>query len=481
MAAVTQRVRAPKMESLFAAVLVLFGFRLGVRPIHDNSMLTHLRTGIDMVNGDGIPTVDPYSFIAAGRSWTVQSWLPEWTYGWAYELGGFRFVVLEQALLCALLAWLIVRLARAGSPLRTTLAAVVAIGIGAPYWSPRPLLFGLILMALLITVVEGRRSSWLLIPIVWLWVQSHGSFPLGLVWLGGRALGQWIDWRAWPHDTMRYIGAFVVGLLASIVNPLGAKLLLFPITILEKRDSFKSILEWQSPDFNGSDGRFALVFLAVALVILARSKVSWRDLVPVVGFVILSLLAMRNLPVLALVLAPVLGRALRRTETSSRSGVTATDEFTPRRQRLNRVVFVAVLATFAVFAASIWTTPPLALAPFPEKAVTYLDEKGLLVAPHVLAEQDFVGNYLTLRFGRRVPVFIDDRYDMYPAEVAADYQTLNTGGPRAPSVLNRYDVDVVLWNRQQALATVLAASDGWTQVFRDGDWVVYRRTSTIER
>jgi len=138
MSTVTRRVRAPKMEALFGAVLVLFGFRLGIRPIHDNSMLTHLRTGIDAVNGHGIPRVDPYSFTAAGKTWTVQSWLPEWTYGWAHSLGGYRLVVLEQALLCAGLAWLIFRLSRAGSPLRTTLAAVVAIGIGAPYWSPRP-------------------------------------------------------------------------------------------------------------------------------------------------------------------------------------------------------------------------------------------------------------------------------------------------------------------------------------------------------
>ncbi len=477
MSTLTRWIRAPRMEALFAAVLVLFGFRLGVRPIGDNSMFTHLRTGIDAVAGNGIPRIDPYSFTAGGKPWTVQSWLPEWTYGWAHSLGGYRLVVIEQALLCATLAWLIYRLARAGSPLRTTLAALVAIGIGAPYWSPRPLLFGLIAMALLVTVVERRRSPWLLVPIVYLWVQSHGSFPLGLAWLGARAFGQWLEWRDWPDDTMRYIGAFVVGLVVSVVNPLGARLLLFPFTIFQKRANFASIIEWRSPDFNGFDGRFALVFLAVALVILARSKVSWRDLVPVVGFLVLSLIALRNLPVAAVVLAPVLGRSLRRTDGSSRSGSTA--ELTPSRLRLNRVVMVMIILMFAIFTASIWSTPPIAAEGYPVAAVTYLDEHGLLVAPHVLAEQDFVGNYLTLRFGRRVPVFIDDRYDMYPADVAKDYRTLKAGGAEALSLLDRYKIDVVLWNREQPLTTVLAVTGAWTQVFRDGDWVVYRRTSTM--
>ena len=60
----------------------------------------------------------------------VQSWLPEWTYGWADRLGGFRLVVFEQAVLTALLAWLVVRLVRAGSPLRTAFGGLIVVGLG---------------------------------------------------------------------------------------------------------------------------------------------------------------------------------------------------------------------------------------------------------------------------------------------------------------------------------------------------------------
>jgi len=251
-------VMAPKMESLFTAAVVLFGFRLGARPIGDNSMFTHLRTGIDMVATGSIPRSDPYSFTAASHRWVVQSWLPEWSYGWAHRLGGYKLVVFEQAVLVALLAWLVVRLARAGSPLRTALAGITAVGVGTALWTPRPLLFGLICMALLIAIVERRRSPWLLLPVVWLWVNSHGSFPLGLAWLGARALGEGLDWRAWPRDTLRYVGWFVAGLLVSVANPLGARLLTFPLTLGEKREAFQNIVEWRSPDFSRSGGYFAL-------------------------------------------------------------------------------------------------------------------------------------------------------------------------------------------------------------------------------
>jgi hypothetical protein len=476
--ALIRRLRAPRLESLFVATLVLFAFRLGVRPIGDNSMFTHLRTGVDTVAGRGIPRTDPYSFTALGHRWVVQSWLPEWTYGWAARLGGFRLVVFEQALLSAGLALLIVRLARAGSPLRTALAGAIAIGAGAGYWSPRPLLFGLICMSLLLTVVERRRNPWLLVPLVWLWVQSHGSFPLGLAWLGARAVGEWLDWRAWPDETMRYVGGFVGGLAVSVINPLGSSPLVFPLTVVGKRDAFIAILEWRSPDFQTLPGRFSLVFLALALALLIRSRVSWRDLVPVVAFLVASLVASRNVPVAAIVLAPVLGRALRRPEGTPRPRSTVTVTLPPPTGlRLNRALSATISAGFVLFGASIWLTKPLQLTAYPQSAVTFLHDNGLLATSHRLAHQDFVGNYITLRYGRKARVFVDDRYDMFPVAVSRDYRELLKGRAEALAVLDRRGVDVVLWHRDLALATILSASDRWQQVFRRGDWVVYRRAT----
>ena len=466
--------RSPRLtlESLFVATIVLFGFRLGARPITDNSMLTHLRTGIDIVRSGGIPRTDPYSFTAHGRPWVVQSWLLEWTYGWAHRLGGFRLVVLEQALLTALLAWLLVRLARAGTPLRTGLAGCIAVGIGSLFWSPRPLLFGLICLALTVTVVERRRSPWLLVPLVWVWVNSHGSFPLGLVWLGARAAGEALDWRAWPRQSLRYAGGFVAGMAASLLNPLGARLLLFPLTLAGKQDVFARIIEWQSPNFQRAGGPVVLAFLALALAVFMRARLAWRDVVPVVVFVALALTALRNVPAAAVVLAPVLSRALRPAARTGLGGLPAGRE--RARERVNRAFAATIAFAYLVFALSIGAQRPLALNPYPEAAAGFLDRQGLLAAPHRVAHQDEVGNYLTFRFGRRARVFIDDRYDMFPARVSSDYFTLLRGRPGALQVLDRWNVDVVLWRRDLALVTLLKAS-GWQEAFTAKGWVVLRR------
>ena len=464
--------RAPKLESLFVATFVLFGFRLGVRPIGDNSMFTHLRTGFDMVRGGGIPREDPYSWTAQGTDWVVQSWLPEWTYGWADRLGGVRLVVLEQAVLMAGLAWLILRLARAGSPSRTALSGLIVVGIGAAHWAPRPLLFGLICMALTVTIVERRRTTWLLVPVVWLWVQSHGSFPLGLAWLGARAVGEALDWRGWPRDAMSYVGAFVVGLVAAVANPLGARLLTFPLSIGDKRDTFERIIEWMSPNFQAGPSRVTLVFLVPALLLLFRARLTWRDVVPVVAFIAAGLLAARNLPVAAIVLAPVLGRMLRRPESAPvRRAETSSQE------RTNRVLALTLAVAFVLFGMSIWNRPALRLRSYPVAATTFLEEEGFLADTHRLAHMDFVGNYLQLRYGDRVRVFIDDRYDMYPADVSRDYRRLQRATKEALQILDDRSVSVILWDDDQPLTNLLRVSGRWEEIHRSDDWVVLRRSA----
>jgi len=456
------------MESLFVAAFVLFGFRLGARPISDNSMLTHLRTGIDMARTGAIPRTDPYSVTAGGERWVVQSWLPEWTYGWAYRIGGFKLVVLEQAVLLALLAYLVVRLARTGSPLRTALAGVAAVGIGASPWTARPLLFGLLCMALTVTIVERRKPAWWLVPLVWVWVNSHGSFPLGLAWLGVRAVGEGLDWRVWPRQTWRYIGGFAGGLAFSVLNPLGLRLLAFPLTLGEKNESFRNIIEWRSPDFSREGGYFALAFLAIALALLFRARLNWRDVVPVVLFTAASMLASRNVGPLAIVLAPVLGRALRRSPAPEETGRASGNP------RMNRAVLATIVAAFLVFGTFVLTTDPIDITAYPARSVTWLEEQDLLTEPHRLAHEDYVGNYLTLRYGDEARVFIDDRYDMYPVEVARDYRTLLEGGPGVLDVLERRRIDVVLWEEKLPLVQILRAT-GWRETFSEDDYVVLQR------
>ncbi len=72
-------------------------------------------------------------------------------------------------------------------------------------------------------------------------------------------------------------------------------------------------------------------------------------------------------------------------------------------------------------------------------------------------------------------VFIDDRYDMFPAAVIRDYQRLLTAAPETNTILEMWKIDVVLWERRLPLTALLKASGHWLEIYSDERWVGLRR------
>jgi len=475
-----ERARARlSVESLVVATLGVFGFRVGLRAISDNSALVHLRTGIEMVRTGHIPRSDPYSFTAHGQPWVVQSWFASLLYGATYRLGGWLFgaggrlhleLVLEGVLM-AVLAVLIARLARTGVAVRTMASAGVAVLFGAVFWSPRPLILGLIGLALLVTVVETRANPWWLVPVMWMWVNSHGSFPLALAWLGLVYVGKAVDTRGWARDLWPYVVATVGGLVVSIVNPLGTRLLTFPLAVEQKASVFRNVIEWRSPNFQTPDGTYALVLIVLALVIVFRARLSWSDTLPAVAFLALGLYSLRFIAPAAVVLAPVLGRALRPAQAPAPRPPDATLE------RLNRIVAYALAVLVVLFGLVSLRGSGLDLSTYPAAAEVWMAQHGYLdPSVHKVAEQDTVGCFLILLRGSQGRVFIDDRVDMYPISVSDDYDALLHADPKSPQILDKYGVDTVLWDRHLALPGVLLAHGGWVVSYQDKGWMVLTRT-----
>jgi hypothetical protein len=89
-----------------------------------------------------------------------------------------------------------------------------------------------------------------------------------------------------------------------------------------------------------------------------------------------------------------------------------------------------------------------------------------------VASQETVGNYLELVRSTEARVFLDDRVDMYPEAVVEDFLVLLRGRPGWREVLERREVDVVVWEANQPLASLLADDPAWRTVYADGTWIV---------
>jgi hypothetical protein len=353
------------------------------------------------------------------------------------------------------LGWLLTR--AAVDPLRRTLAVLPFLTAAAFGWSHRPYVIGLICLALVLLAADGRLDPRWLVPIGWLWLNTHGGWPLGLVALAVLGIGRWLDERD-ARTELRAGGWLVAGLLVGCLNPYGPKLLTFPLIALERQEAFRRIVEWQAPTFTGRDELAFLAVVALAVVAL-RLRPTWRRALPVVVFVAAALVSARNVQVAALVLVPGIAEGLRREG----------GETFPALAR-PVAALAAVLAAVTLVGAA--TGDAFGDEPYPVEATAFLEDEGLDPTQATVIAIDYVGNYWEARYGTDARIFVDDRVEVLPLDVLDDYATLVAGGPGWDDALERYDPDAIVWEGDRPLAQLLRASDGWRIAHEDDKFVV---------
>jgi hypothetical protein len=460
--AVTARLRQPpSLAGVVGSVVVLAGLFIGLSPLDDNSFFTHLATGRLILDGHSVPTHDPYSFTAAGHDWVVQSWLASVLYAAAERVAGSAGVVLLVGLTAMALAAIVWTLTRPADTVTGRIAVgAVVIAVGAGSWVERPLLFGLLAFALALLAAEGRLDPRWLVPAFWVWTNTHGSYPLGILALALLALGRKLDGEPWSVE----LGALkwaAVGALLGMVGPLGLHVLTFPVELLRRQDVLRDVLEWQAPQFQNAGQRVFLVQIALVFVALTR-RPSWRLALPALVFIPAALRGARNIVVASLVLTPGLAAA------AAGLGTIRGEE----RKPIFRMMLVALVALGLLASATRLGGQTVRLRPYPVAAVTWAGEHGALGADARVMTQDFVGNYLEVRLGTSLRTFIDDRYDMFPSDVVNDYSTLLKGSAGWQDVLEKWSATSVLWERRQPLAELLIESPSWHVVYSDELYVI---------
>lgn len=452
------RARTGSLATICGLLLVLIGGVIGAGELHDNSFLTHLATGRWILDGNigrlWMGATDPYLATSGGRTWVVQSWLASVVYATAETAAGAAGIRLLVAAVCM---GIVAALWRLSAPATGLVARVVAVGsvvaVGGTIWSERPLMFGLLFLAVALLAADGHVGSGWLVPVGWLWVNMHGSFPLGVVALAAIALGTRLDGAPVARE-LRATRNLVVGcVLGGVLSPVGPVLLTFPVTLLRRQDVLSRVQEWKRTDFTQGWAQLFAVMVVLALLGLARRR-SFRSAVPFLIFSAAGVMTARNVLVASVVLSPIIARGL--------AGIGSLED---RRSGAFRAGSVALGVLTPLLVLSTAAQGDYRFDAYPVTSIDFLEERGLLDGSAGVVTQDFTGNYLEWRYGPGVGAFIDDRYDLHDDALVSDYFVLHRGEATWSEVLDARRIDVVVWTAGAKLPGLLELAPGWRLAF----------------
>jgi hypothetical protein len=237
----------------------------------------------------------------------------------------------------------------------------------------------------------------------------------------------------------------------------------------------RAILEWQPPVL--SDARIIpfLLLLGLTLLALMFSARKYRpgQYLWLAVFTYAALTSRRNIPLFAVVAAPLLAEHARMPKLDGLSRI-------PRRLATAVALGVALAALgFGAYRTllAIRSQEIAEVQAFPASAVRYLQQQNL---PGNLLNSYAFGGYLIWRAPER-KVLVDGRADLYGDAFLDQYISVYLGQVGPDAFLDRYRVHTAILEPGSKLAALLAMKSvrgPWKAVYRDELAVIYVRPET---
>jgi hypothetical protein len=228
-----------------------------------------------------------------------------------------------------------------------------------------------------------------------------------------------------------------------------------------------SIREWQPMAFNMPFGKLFLALLVGFLLAQIVLRPTWQlaELTLFLAGLVAACLHVRFLSVFVPFCAPLFAVILSRWIPPYDPG--------KDKYALNAVLIMAAVVGMVRFFPSREQLASRIAQHWPVKAVRYLEQHP---PPQPMYNTYGYGGYLVYTLNGRNKVFIDGRADVYERTgVLADYLSIARVAPTTLPLLQAYNVRSCLIERDEPLATLLAASSAWQKVYADELSVLFIR------
>jgi hypothetical protein len=458
--------------TMLTFLLVTLQFVLSRGSIADPDIWWHLRNAEYLFQNHQLPRHDLYSFTVAGAPWINHEWLAEVPYYLAWRAWGVAgvnattLVVIEVIFL----GLLYLCYQESGHFKASIAACCFCTFLAKVSYGPRTILFGYLYLVILLIILQrfrrkGDAPLWLVPPLFCLWINTHGSWSLGLILFSiivaaGLLKKGWglVDAEPWsPSQFRKLVVTGLASVAALFVNPFGGRLVWYPFDLaFRQKLNISHVAEWISVDFHDLRGKLVLVLLITLFLTALLRRRRWTAVeVALLLFALYSgLTYIRFLFLLAIVAAPLLAKLL---------------DFVPHYRPevdtplINALVICLMIGGMVYYWPSTAQLQSTVAEQYPTKAVPFLrthPPAGPMLNAYLW------GGYLELN-DRNLKTFVDSRVDIFEyAGVLQDYLDL-LGLKQPKTILDKYKIRYVLFPHSEPLTYVLEHDPEWKEVYSD--------------
>jgi hypothetical protein len=474
-------------ESLDLKILALIGLFVLIifnLTYTDGDFFWQFKIGQYIFENHSLPPGDIFSYTKEGQPWVIQEWGYEFIIYAIYHL--FDSMVplkIFISSLSILFLYLNYNIAK-----QFTNDSYLPFFIGLIFWIPSTMgiafrphmltyLFFLITLRILLHVEASPKTRiiWWLPLIMFLWVNVHAAFIVGIVLLMIFLLAQFVHLHL-SKNFQRYKKEFytlticvVISLLATLINPYFIYEWIFPFKLMSLDAIQNHISEWQSPDFHSIAFKSYLILIFTTLVLSIHSKRKPNLFITLLFFIFLfaGFVAQRHIPIAGFAMTPFAaivayhfpyksffknkffnGIFLRFNKFKSLGGELGKKEF-----------FMNWIILTLIFLFSIAYYPEYKILEGKEFNRMFPVKETEFIIDHQLKGKMLndvnIGGYLIYKLYPSQKVFYDGRIDFYGNKFSKEYFQMVGGGPDWEKLFNSYHFDYVLLKRQEPLRQLL--------------------------
>lgn len=408
-------------RAILTLVILAAFFLLVTQPIHliTSDLGRHIRTGEEVLAGNwSVTRTNFYSYTHPEFPVVNHHWFSGVIFFVIHAIGGFPLLSITSILLLTISFFLFWRLGNGA-----LFPVLLFLPLMISRTEPRPELFSYLFTGLFLTILRTRRHRWILPILMVLWVNLHIYFPLGIL----------IILLNKPSSAL-----VISSIAATFINPNGWQGAIAPATL------------FTNYGYNLLENRP-----------LWKTPLSMFPLIPYMWLaLIISVAGLRN-PLLVLGMISILF-SIRNAALFGFIGLATL----PTLRKPVMIVCFVFLAIFVIKDHTFWSRRPFGIGS---------DRQSLPIAIKGPIFNNYdIGGYLIFQ---RIPVFVDNRPEAYPASFFTDTYIPAQTGSAWDMMQKIYGFRTIVWAKTDVTA--------WGRLFleriqRDINWrITYDSPSII--